>query len=49
MDSSSFEELLQKVGPKITFKDTNMRQVIPAGERFAVTLCFLGTGMYCMV
>ena len=49
MDSSSFEELLQKVGPKITFKDTNMRQAIPAGERLAVTLSFLGTGTYCMV
>ena len=42
MDSSSFEELLQKVGPK-------MRQAIPAGERLAVTLRFLATGMYCMV
>ena len=49
MDSSSFEELLQKVGPKITFKDTNMRQAIPAGERLAVTLRFLATGTYCIV
>ena len=44
MDSSSFEELLNKVGQKITFRDTTMRDAIPAGERLAVTLRFLATG-----
>ena len=44
MDSSSFEELLNKVGQKITFRDTTMRNAIPAGERLAVTLRFLATG-----
>ena len=44
MDSTSFEELLRKVGPKISLQNTVMRDAIPAGERLAVTLRFLATG-----
>ena len=46
MDSTSFEYLLQKVAPMITYKDTNFRDAIPAGERLAVTLRFLATGQF---
>ena len=34
------------VAPLITQQDTNMRQAISAGERLALTLRFLATGMY---
>lgn len=44
MDSTSFEELLVKVAPKITFQNTPMRDAIPPAERLAVTLRFLATG-----
>lgn len=44
MDSTSFEELLRKVGAKISLQNTVMRDAIPAGERLAVTLRFLATG-----
>lgn len=44
MDSSTFEELLSKVAPKITYQNTVMREAISAGERLAVTLRFLATG-----
>lgn len=46
MDSTSFEYLLKKVAPMITYKDTNFRDAIPAGERLAVTLRFLATGQF---
>ena len=41
MDSSSFEELLSKIAPKITYENTIMRDAIPPGERLAVTLRYL--------
>ena len=44
MDASTFEELLGRVGPRITRQDTVMRNAIPPGERLAVTLRFLATG-----
>ena len=44
MDAATFDELLQMVGPLITYQDTNMRQSISPGERLALTLRFLATG-----
>ncbi len=44
MSAEDFEFLLNKIGPKIMKKDTNMRESIPAQERLAVTLRFLATG-----
>ena len=45
MDQATFDELLSKVGPLITYKDTFMRKAISPGERLALTLlCFLATG-----
>ena len=44
MDAATFEELLVKVAPLITRKDTKMRQCIHPGERLALTLRFLATG-----
>jgi hypothetical protein len=44
MDATTFEELLQIVGPRVTRQDTVMRRAIPPGERLAVTLRFLATG-----
>ena len=46
MDSTSFEELLQSVGPAITYQDTIFRKAIPAAERLALTLRFVATGKY---
>ena len=45
MDVSAFDELLGLLGPLITYQDTNMRQAISPGERLALTLRFLATGM----
>ena len=44
MDKESFYELLSKVGPIISKKDTNMRQAISVEERLIATLRFLSTG-----
>ena len=46
MDPTTFDELLNLVGPLITRKDTRMRSAIPAGERLALTLRFLATGKH---
>ena len=46
MSASTFENLLSKVAPLITRRDTVMRQAIPAGERLALTLRFIATGKY---
>ena len=46
MDCTTFQFLLNLVGPKITFRDTHQKRVIPAGERLALTLRFLATGNY---
>lgn len=45
MDVTSFEELLHLVAPIITRQETNMRSTIPPGERLALTLRYLATGM----
>lgn len=44
MDANTFEDLLSKVGPMITYRDTHMREAISPGERLALTLRFLATG-----
>ena len=44
MDSTSFETLINMVGPKVKRQDTVMRKAISPGERLAITLCFLATG-----
>ena len=44
MDQATFDELLSKVGPLITYKDTFMRKAISPGERLALILRFLATG-----
>lgn len=44
MSSVDFEYLLNKIGPFIAKKDTNMRKCIPVQERLAVTLRYLATG-----
>ena len=44
MDSSSFEELIRKVAPRITHEDTILQDAIPPGERLTVTLRYLTTG-----
>ena len=46
MDSETFDELLNRVGPLITHQDTRFRKAIPPSERLALTLRFLATGMY---
>ena len=46
MDISPFEYLLTLVTPKIRHRDTHMRKSISPGERLALTLHFLATGMY---
>ena len=46
MDCTTFQFLLNLVGPKITFRDTHLRRAIIAGERLALTLRFLATGNY---
>lgn len=45
MDIASFEEILEVVSPLIKRQDTVMRQAIPPGERLALTLRFLATGI----
>lgn len=45
MDAVTFEELLTSVAPRITYQDTVLRKAIPPGERLAITLRFLATGM----
>lgn len=44
MSPQDFEILLNKIGPKIQKKDTNLRKAISAKERLAITLRFLATG-----
>ena len=44
LTATDFEELLLMVGEKISKKDTNFRQTIPASLRLAVTLRFLASG-----
>ena len=44
MSYESFQVLLARVRPFIEKKDTWMRKAIPAGERLAITLRYLGSG-----
>ena len=48
-DSATFEELPTSIAPRITFRDTVLRQAISPAERLAVTLLFLATGTYCII
>ena len=45
MNGESFSALLDKVSPLIEKQDINMRKAIPPGERLALTLRFLATGL----
>ena len=45
MDPATFELLLSEVGPLITYQDTKMCKAITPGERLALTLRFLATGI----
>ena len=45
MDAATFDELLHLVTPLIRCQDTVMRQAIPPGERLALTLRYLATGI----
>ena len=45
MDHNTFQELLELVRPFIQRQDTVMRSAIPPGERLALTLRYLATGM----
>lgn len=44
MDVTTFTNILDKVSPLITKRDTHMRRAIPASERLALTLRYLATG-----
>ena len=46
MEHRQFDELLSKVEPLIRKQSTVLREAIPAGERLAITLRFLASGMY---
>ena len=46
MGTVTFEDLLSVIAPRITYQDTVMRQAISPGERLAVTLRFLATGLF---
>ena len=45
MDAATFDELLHLVEPHIKHEDTVMRKAIPPGERLALTLRYLATGI----
>ena len=44
MSPESFDFLLSKVGPPINKQATRLRQPIPAAERPALTIRYLGSG-----
>lgn len=44
MSAIDFEFFINKIGPRITKMNTNMRKSIPVQERLAITLRFLATG-----
>ena len=44
MDNVLFEEIVEKVGPKITKKDTILRKALDPGLKIAITLRYLATG-----
>ena len=45
MNIETLHFLLNLVGPRLQRQDTVMRTAISAGQRFAITLRFLATGM----
>ena len=45
MDPGMFQFILQGIEPTICKKDTNYRRAISPGERLAVTLRYLATGI----
>ncbi len=45
--SSTFEQLLSMIAPKITKMDTNMKESIPVHDRLGVTLKFLASSDSC--
>lgn len=44
MSQEDFEDLLSKVSPFITKKNTQLRHAVPAKTRLALTLRFLASG-----
>ncbi|KAJ8417464.1 hypothetical protein AAFF_G00286910 [Aldrovandia affinis] len=44
LDRAQFDELLTRVGPRITRLDTNWRSPISAAERLAICPRYLATG-----
>ncbi|XP_022177570.1 uncharacterized protein LOC111038674 [Myzus persicae] len=44
MSPTDFENLLQKIGPRISKQDTYFRSPISAQDRLSVTLRYLATG-----
>lgn len=44
MSFEDFEYLLNKIGPHIEKKDTQLRAAVPTKERLAITLRFLASG-----
>ena len=40
MDSTTFQELLVLISPRITHQQTHLRETIPAEERLVITLAY---------
>ena len=44
MEPATFDELVQRVGPRIEKQDTNTTKVLPTGLKLAITVRFLASG-----
>ena len=44
MEPAMFDELVQRVGPRIEKQDTKMRKALPPGLKLAITVGFLASG-----